>query len=162
MSNTTEDTKITISIPTHAYFISGIRDFTMNLTREMTGFSEKWAFRFQAIIDELCNNAIEHASLPGDEITITFLLTNKGDLLTLSVEDLGKAETSKNAEEMKALIKEKLENQAKNVMQSFSLRGRGLSQIVYSWTDSLEFFDRPSGGLKVQITKNVESEGNVV
>lgn len=153
-------TKISITIPTHAYFISGIRDFTMNLVKNMTGFSEQWAFRFQAIIDELCNNAIEHGSIPGENIFITF--TNvKGEVLRLSVEDTGTADTAKTAQQMKEYLKEKLDEQAKNVMGSFSIRGRGLSQIIYSWTDTLEFYDRPDGGLKVEISKSVKEEGKI-
>ncbi|PCI24484.1 hypothetical protein COB57_04775 [Candidatus Peregrinibacteria bacterium] len=152
-----DNTKISISIPTHAYFISGIRDFTMNLVKNMTGFSEQWAYRFQAVIDELCNNAIEHGSLPGDEIKITFLNV-KGQTLQIAVEDLGRAETSKNAAAMRLYLKEKLEEQATNVMGSFSIRGRGLSQIIYNWSDTLEFFDTPEGGLKVQISKSIQKE----
>ena len=159
MSHNPDITKIRISIPTHAYFISGIRDFTMSLVKNMTGFSEKWAFRFQAIIDELCNNAIEHGSKEGDDISITFL-TVKGKTLTLIVEDHGGAPTAKNAKQMQQLLKERLEENSKNVMNSFSIRGRGLSQIIYAWTDSLEFFDRPEGGLKVQISKSIEEESD--
>lgn len=149
-----DTTRITISIPTNAYHISGIRDFTMNLVKNMTGFSEKWAFRFQAIIDELCNNAVEHGSQAGDDIFITFINV-KGETLTLVVEDLGRAPTAKSADDMRAMLKQKLDDQAKNVMGSFSIRGRGLSQIVYNWTDVLEFYDRPGGGLKVQVMKKL-------
>jgi anti-sigma regulatory factor (Ser/Thr protein kinase) len=152
-----EVTKITIMIPTHAYFISGIRDFTMNLVKNMTGFSEQWAFRFQAIIDELCNNAIEHGSTDGDDIKINFI-NLKGEVLTISVEDTGSSPTAKNAAQMKELLKTRLAEQSQNLMGSFSIRGRGLSQIIYSWADSLEFFDRPEGGLKVQISKSIKSE----
>lgn len=152
-----EETKISITIQTHAYHISGIRDFTMNLVKNMTGFSEKWAWRFQAVIDELCNNAIEHGSRKGEEIMIHFLVSQ--DQLTLTVEDTGSSPTAKNANQMKELIKQKLNEQAKNTLGSFSIRGRGLPQIVYSWSDSLDFFDRPQGGLKVQITKNIKNDG---
>lgn len=150
-------TRIAITIPTHAYHISGIRDFTMNLVKNMTGFSEKWAFRFQAIIDELCNNAIEHGSQEGDDIFITFINV-KGESLTMIVEDLGRATTAKSAEQMRELVKQKLDAQANNTMGSFSIRGRGLASIVYNWTDSLEFFDRAGGGLKVQVMKDVRNE----
>ncbi|MBT4936747.1 ATP-binding protein [Candidatus Peregrinibacteria bacterium] len=156
-SQNPETTKITITIPTHAYFISGIRDFTMSLVKNMTGFSEKWAYRFQAVIDELCNNGIEHGSQKGEDIIISFITSQ--DTLTLAVEDNGTSPTAKNANQMKELLKQKLDEQAQNTMGAFSIRGRGLSQIVYSWSDSLEFFDRIQGGLKVQITKNIKNEG---
>jgi len=156
-----ENTKITITIPTHAYFISGIRDFTMNLVKNMTGFSEKWAYRFQAVIDELCNNAIEHGSIPGDNIYITFD-NHKGETLILSVENDGNSPKHKTAAEMREYLKNKLEEQASNNMAAFSIRGRGLSQIIYNWSDNLEFFDRDNGGLKVQIMKSVKNEDPVL
>ncbi len=151
-----KDTKIAISIQTHAYFISGIRDFTMNLVKNMTGFSEKWAYRFQAIIDELCNNAIEHGSKDDKNIYITFE-TVKWETLRLTVEDTGTSDKPKTAEQMKEYLKDKLDEQAKNSV-TFSIRGRGLSQIIYSWSDSLEFTDSDKGGLKVQITKSIKKE----
>ncbi len=156
-----EETKISISIPTHAYFLSGIRDFTMSLVKNMTGFSEKWAYRFQAIVDELCNNAIEHGSKPGNDIIVTFI-NIRGEILSVIVEDTGKGEHPKTAEEMRSLLKNKLEEQSKNVIGSFSIRGRGLPHIVYSWTDSIEFFDRPEGGLKIKITKNIKNENPTI
>ena len=56
-SNLTNESpvKISIILPTNAYFMSGIRDFTMTVVENMTGFSEKWAFRFQSVVDELTN-----------------------------------------------------------------------------------------------------------
>ncbi|MBI4975562.1 hypothetical protein HZC20_02690, partial [Candidatus Peregrinibacteria bacterium] len=59
-----EKTKISITLPTNAYFMSGIRDFTLNMIKNTTNFDEKWAFRFQSVVDELCNNAIEYGSAP--------------------------------------------------------------------------------------------------
>ncbi len=58
MPEENQSVKITITIPKEAYFISGIRDFTLNLIKNTTSFSEKWAFRFQSVVDELCNYAI--------------------------------------------------------------------------------------------------------
>ena len=151
-----KDTKISISIPTHAYFISWIRDFTMNLVKNMTGFSEKWAYRLQAIIDELCNNAIEHWSKGDKDIYISFE-TIKWEVLRLTVEDTWTSDKPKTADQMKDYLKTKLAEQAKNTM-AFSIRGRGISQIIYSWSDTLEFLDSDKGWLKVQITKNIKKE----
>jgi anti-sigma regulatory factor (Ser/Thr protein kinase) len=81
-------TEITITIPTQAYFMSGIRDFVVNLTKNLTGFSSQWAFRFQAVVDELCNNAIEHGSAAGQRITVT-LISTKGKSLEVWVQDAG-------------------------------------------------------------------------
>lgn len=141
-------TKITITFPTNAYFISGLRDFTLNIVKNTTNFSEKWAFRFQSIIDELCNNAIEHGSAPGADIRVTFY-HKKEDYLEIVVEDTGTGKTPLKAEDMKKVYSERTEPG-----YVFSgIRGRGLAKIVGEWTDELDFEDRPNGGLKVRIKK---------
>jgi anti-sigma regulatory factor (Ser/Thr protein kinase) len=145
---------ITIILPTQAYFISGIRDFTLHMTQNLTGFSEKWAFRFQAIVDELCNNAIEHGSAPGKEIKITFVST-KGKSLEVIVEDTGTAKEKMTAQQMTDLLK-----QRKQLMstQYLGFRGRGLPKIVGEWTDELVFEDVPTGGLRIKIKKYLRKE----
>lgn len=140
--------EITITLPTNAYFVSGIRDFTLNLIRNMTEFSEQWAFRFQSVVDELCNNAIEHGSQPGDMITITFINT-PNDSIEISVEDSGKGKVKITAEELTRIVKERSDP---NYVHT-GIRGRGLSKIVAEWTDELTFADTPGGGIKARIKK---------
>jgi len=147
-NNKNQPVKIAITLPTHAYFMSGIRDFTLSLIRNTTEFSEQWAYRFQSVVDELCNNAIEHGSKPGEEIKITFMY-NPNECIEIDVEDTGTGEKPKKAEELNALI----ENQIQKNLPMTSIRGRGLSKIVHEWTDELEFIDKPEGGLKVKVKK---------
>ena len=144
--------KISIIIPTNAYFISGLRDFTMNVVRNMTGFSEQWAFRFQSVVDELVNNAIEFGSAAGKDVKITFV-SQKGKSIEIFAEDTGTGASKKSAQEMTALIEER-----KNMdpTQMTSIRGRGLAQIVSNWTDVLEFIDNEQGGLTVHVVKYLE------
>ncbi len=144
--------RITIIIPTSAYFMSGLRDFTMNVVRNMTGFSEQWAFRFQSVVDELVNNAIEFGSEPGTDVKITFL-SQQGKSIEIFVEDTGTGPNKKTAQEMTAYVEER-----KNIdpTQITSIRGRGLSQIVSHWTDVLEFKDNEDGGLTVHVAKFLE------
>ncbi len=140
--------KITIIIPTNAYFVSGIRDFTLGLIRNMTEFSEQWAFRFQSVVDELCNNAIEHGSMPGENIIITFI-NNPHQSIEIIVEDSGTGKSKITATELDRLVKERTNPQYVHT----GIRGRGLSKIVYEWTDELEFKDLPSRGIQVKIKK---------
>lgn len=149
---------ITIILPTQAYFISGIRDFTLHMTQNLTGFSEKWAFRFQAIVDELCNNAIEHGSAPGKEIKITFVST-KGKSLEVMVEDTGTAKEKMTAQQMTELLKERKQLMSTQYM---GFRGRGLPKIVGEWTDELVFEDVQTGGLRVKIKKYLRKEDDTV
>jgi len=141
-------TKITITLPTNAYFMSGIRDFTLNMIKNTTNFEEKWAFRFQSVVDELCNNAIEYGSSPGSEIRITFTYA-KDDYLEIDVEDTGTGKNKMKAEELKKLFDERREP----TYQFTGIRGRGLVKIIGEWSDEIKFEDRPEGGLKVSVKK---------
>ncbi len=145
-SSETKPVKITITLPTNAYFMSGIRNFTLGLIRNMTEFSEQWAFRFQAVVDELCNNAIEYGSEPGKNITLTFI-NYAHDSIEIYVKDSGTGKNKMKAAELKKLIDERT---APNYVQK-DLRGRGLPKIVAEWTDELEFKDTPEGGMEVRI-----------
>lgn len=141
-------TKITITLPTNAYFMSGIRDFTLTMIKNTTNFPEKWAFRFQSVVDELCNNAIEYGSTPGNEIRIAFL-HQKDEYLEISVEDTGTGKDKVSAAELQKIYHEK-----KEPGHVFSgIRGRGLVKIVGEWTDEIKFEDRPEGGLKITVKK---------
>lgn len=140
--------KITITLPTNAYFMSGIRNFTLGLIRNMTEFSEQWAFRFQSIVDELCNNAIEHGSEPGKDITLTFI-SYSHDSIEIYVKDTGTGKNKMKAEDLQLLIKERRDP---NYVHT-EIRGRGLSKIVAEWTDELEFKNTEEGGVEVRIKK---------
>lgn len=144
--------RITIIIPTSAYFMSGLRDFTMNVVRNMTGFSEQWAFRFQSVVDELVNNAIEFGSAPGTDVKITFV-SQPSKSIEIFVEDTGSGTAKKTAQEMTAYVEE---HKIIDPTQITSIRGRGLSQIVSNWTDVLEFKDNESGGLTVHVAKYLD------
>ena len=153
MENNSEPTenkpvKITIILPTNAYFMSGIRNFTLGLIRNMTEFSEQWAFRFQSIVDELCNNAIEHGSAPGKDIAITFV-SYPHDSIEIFVKDTGTGKNKMKAEEIKKLIDER----RKPGYIHDGIRGRGLSKIVAEWTDELEFTNTTENGIQVRIKK---------
>lgn len=144
--------KITIILPTNAYFMAGIRDFTMTVTQNMTGFSQQWAYRFQSVVDELTNNAIEFGSAAGENITITFVSV-KNKYIEVFVEDTGTGPNKMSAADMTQY----LENH-KNMdpTQITSIRGRGLSQIVANWADEVEFKDNEKGGLTVHVIKNFD------
>lgn len=143
-----EKTKITITLPTNAYFMSGIRDFTLTMIKNTTNFPEKWAFRFQSVVDELCNNAIEYGSSPGSEIRITFIY-QKDQYLDIVVEDTGTGKMKTNAAGIQKIFSER-----KEPGYAFTgLRGRGLVKIVGEWTDEIKFEDRPEGGVAVTVRK---------
>lgn len=144
-----EPMKITIIFPTTAYFLSGIRDFTLQVVKNMTGFSDQWAFRFQSVVDELCNNAIEHGSQPGKEILLSFTIV-RNERLEVAVEDTGTGPKSTTAEKLEQIFEEKKKQDPTEIAD---IRGRGLSHIVFPLTDEIHFEDTESGGLRIRVVK---------
>jgi len=153
MPTDNQPVKISITLPTNAYFLSGIRDFTLAMTKNMTGFSGQWAFRFQSVVDELCNNAIEHGSAAGEEIVITFI-SYPQESLEIIVEDSGTGPNKYTAVQMRDVLKEQKQ---KVQTQFLGLRGRGLAKIVGEWTDEIAFEDREGGGLRVRVKKYIKA-----
>lgn len=152
-NNSAKPVEIKIELPTNAYFMSGIRDFTLSLIENMTDFSSQWAYRFQSVVDELANNAIEHGSAADDKILVTFFaIANKE--IKIIVEDHGHPEKPMKAAQVMAEM-EKNKNKDKS---EFSIRGRGLAFIVDKWTDKVEITDRPNGGLRITVTKFLNDE----
>lgn len=147
-----DKTKITITLPTNAYFMSGIRDFTLTMIKNTTNFPEKWAFRFQSVVDELCNNAIEYGSSPGSDIRITFVLF-KDEYLEITVEDTGTGKNKITAEYLQKIFSDRREPG----YVFTGIRGRGLVKIVGEWTDEIHFTDRPGGGLSITVKKYLKN-----
>lgn len=147
-----EPVKITVTFPTNAYFMSGIRDFTLSMIKNMTSFPDQWAYRFQSVVDELCNNAIEYGSASMREIKVTFLYTPDVSI-EITVEDSGTGVSKMRAGD----IKKFLEERKKPGYPFKELRGRGLAKIVSEWTDELEFIDIETGGIRVRAKKYLKS-----
>lgn len=143
-----EPVKISITLPTNAYFMSGVRDFTLSLIHNMTNFSEQWAYRFQSVVDELCNNAIEHGSDGKQEIKLTFINCH-GESIEIVVEDSGSGKDKIRAVDLQKLVAER----SKPGYPFTDIRGRGLAKIVSAWSDELEFSDTEGGGIRVRVKK---------
>jgi len=156
MAEQNESKEITIILPTDTYFMSGIRDFTLTMVRNMTGMSDQWAYRFQSVVDELCNNAIEHGSAPGSKITCHFI-SLQGEKIEIIVEDSGTGPTKINSDELKKRVEE-AKNLNAHPLKNIGLRGRGLAQIVSNWTDELYFEDIEGRGIRVRAIKYISEE----
>lgn len=146
-------TRISIILPTNAYFMSGIRDFTLSMIKNMTKFSEQWAYRFQSVVDELCNNAIEHGSAPGQDIQVTFINVPE-ESIEIIIDDTGTAKDALKADKVKELVTQRSQPN----FPFTAIRGRGLAKIVAAWTDELEFIDLPTGGLRVRVKKYLNKQ----
>ena len=144
--------KITIILPTNAYFMAGIRDFTMTVTQNMTGFSQQWAYRFQSVVDELTNNAIEFGSEAGKNITISFVSV-KNKYIEVFVKDTGTGSSKMSAADMMQYLESHRNIDPTTIT---TIRGRGLSQIVANWADQVEFIDNEDGGVTAHVVKNFD------
>jgi anti-sigma regulatory factor (Ser/Thr protein kinase) len=142
-------TKIKITIPTNVYFLVGIRDFTLDTMQNIAGLDSKWAHRFQTIVDELTNNAIEHGSKIGEMIEIEFQI-QKNDFITITVSDSGTGSEKITARELQEKIIT-LKNYSGK--PRLDLRNRGF-QIITSWVDKILFTQNERGGVSVAIQKS--------
>lgn len=146
--------KVVIILPTSSYFTSGLRELSRTLAKSMSGFSEQWAYRFQSIVDELVNNAIEFGSRPGENIEITFLsMTNR--YIEVFVKDTGTGTGGKKANEIKQFVEERKKADPNTII---GIRGRGLAQIVAKWADVMEFSDNSTGGITAHVIKNFQQD----
>lgn len=106
------------------------------------GFKEREAYQIELIVDEICNNALEHGGLsPQDKLKV--ICNFDEGYLDLAVKDKGKREF--NLEEI--LVKERELLEGKKLPENFPVRGRGLT-IVKKFVDS--------------ITIETEEEGRIV
>jgi len=142
--------KIKIVIPTNVYFLSGLRNFTFEITQNIAGFDRQWAYRLQTIVDELTNNAIRYGnSNESEEIEIDFLMEQQ-KTISVTVSDNGSKNSKVTPEELSKIAAE-----AKQRINrpSLSLSGRGF-QIVGNWSDELIFARNEHGGISVTATKD--------
>lgn len=114
-----------------------------------------WQNRFMLIVDELNNNAIEYGSADGDlnqmRVYVEKFEEWKSQII-IEVQDTGKWNFAKSAEEMLALKEMKMEEWFDNHK---SIRGRGLFMIILKLADELYFKDAPNGWLIVWVKKNL-------
>ena len=154
--------QVKISFPPDVFFVSGLRDFVGSMARTMAKLDGAWVFRIQLIVDELCNNAVEHGSEIEDGEVHLELKVTPGKRLDIVVEDRGVHPLKADASEIEQRVKEKHKKHA--IADWESVRGRGLSHIVLPLVDELEFIDLDDGGLRAHITKylsdNKESTTN--
>lgn len=140
---------IKVTIPTNVYFLSGIRNFTLDIAQNVACFDKEWSHRFQTVVDELTNNAICYGGDENSEIEIEISI-EKHKSMTVTVSDSG---TGKNKTSLAQLKKIIIKAKAKNHRPSLDLHGRGL-QIVSNWSDELHLAENENGGISITAKKN--------
>jgi len=126
-----------ISFPADYKNVAPLRDLIFHAAL-LQGFSEKKSERLRSVVDEICNNAIEHGSVPTSEVILQVHTDDKA--IRITCQDQGHGNKLK-AEEINKLIE--------GEGDSTSVRGRGMSMIVKSFVDELDIKDQKDGGVEV-------------
>lgn len=148
--------RASISVPAHLDYSSAIRDFTLAALKTVGGFEKEWAYRMQLAVDEVFMNAVRYGSGPNADVRLSFDFAPHR--VVISVDDTGTGTAAISARELaehiEASRRKHLEREAQHE-KNLALSGRGLSQLVSTWTDDLRFEDSPSGGIRVTMTKAI-------
>lgn len=143
--------KISISIPADFAFIPGVR-LCIALICSSFGFNEHEEYQIQTVIDELCNNAIEHGSKSPEELVHIYTEVKEGEM-SVTIQDAGNKNF--NVESAFALLKERRQKGWDE--EEMVDRGRGLF-IVQNLTDTLDIQTGEKGTL-VKVTKKHDDSG---
>ena len=152
MDNNTQSPEteiVEIEFPSSHDYVPGIRAFLSSLAI-IRGFSLKDACRIEAIIDELCNNAIEYGSkLIDSTVQIECIVTL--DCFDLCIMDSGG-----NKEDIEALEESVILESKKKQCLLEAKRGRGL-QIVKMLSDEVAVHLCEDGETEVHVIKRKET-----
>ncbi len=113
---------VAISFPAHLALVPPVRQFASRLVRQK-GYSVKDAFRVETIVDEVCNNAVEHGiDEPGSAVDVRIAVDKEKIDITVS---------NKSAPDKVAVLREltKPQAQGSNHVGTNDKRGRGLALI---------------------------------
>ncbi len=140
-----------VQLPSDLEYIPPLRQFIAEIAR-VEGFSKKFCFRTEIIVDELVTNGILHGS-QDVHAPITINAKFEADQLNLSVQDQGG--TRQNLENLKhAIYSPKPPSTEKK-------RGRGLV-IVQMLTNELKIDLGENGNTQVRVVKTRDAEDGKV
>lgn len=137
-----------VQIPSDLEYIPPLRQFIAELAR-VEGFSKKFCFRTEIIVDELTTNGILHGS---QDVHTTILVSAVFDesQMHLSVQDQGGS-------------RQNLENLKRSVYSprpsSDKKRGRGL-KIVQMLSSEIKIDLADNGNTQVHVVKSKDDEAN--
>jgi len=112
---------LNLSFPSKLTFVPPVRQLASRIAKQK-GYGNRDSFRIETIVDEICNNAVEHG-VEGDENTIELLLTidrKKIEIKVMNTSDPGKINALK--EISKSLF-------VPHILSDEVKRGRGLALV---------------------------------
>jgi serine/threonine-protein kinase RsbW len=134
--------KITLIIPAHLGFIPGIRTALGRISYNF-GFSDKDVYEIEAVVDEICSNAVLHGS-SGKNEHITIECSFDTQVIEITVKDSGSSDFDVEyaLENSKKLMREDTERKINALID----QGGGLGLIiVQQYVDKVEFTTHPDG-----------------
>jgi anti-anti-sigma factor len=133
---------VSIAFPSFLKFVPPVRQFASRLAKQ-NGYSNKDAFRIETIVDEVCNNAVEHGEAgKGGEVEISVSINKERVALSVS---------NRSDPEKVAMLKELVKPAMPNHVGDDDRRGRGLALIkMLSNELEVEITER---GTSVHVTK---------
>lgn len=146
--------KLKIEIPNEFSFVRGVRVCVSNIASNF-GFSDREAYQIETIVDELCNNAIEHGGGRNKgskrENTVKIECSFKPGELELFVNDSG----GEGFNLKDVLRRNKQLVQKNRLSDNLDKRGRGLL-IIQRFVDELKV-NTSKGGTVVKIIKKAKN-----
>ncbi len=142
---------IKLTFPGKLEYIPAIRKFVSGVAMS-NKFSNKFAFRLEIIVDEICNNAVQHGSLSA-AAQVEVLVNIDLDAMNISVSDSGgKMKDIKRLKDVLALTnKEEIEGKFE--------RGRGMD-IVKTLSSDIHLNVLPNGRTEIKVIKFRENLQN--
>lgn len=128
-----------IHFPADADFVPAVRKFIAEASL-IEGFSQKFSYRTEIIVDELCNNAVKYGPSRSDE-RIRIQCCFDDETLQLTVQDSGGDPADVRN------LKEAIDRP-----QEQTFLGKGL-EIVRMLTSNMELTQTPDGETVVRVTK---------
>lgn len=143
-----------IKFPADFCFVPGVRACISRICAGM-GFDDHEAYQIETIVDEVCNNAVEHGSKSKQDIVMVDCSISPG-VLEFQITDSG-------YKEFKA--KEVFEHNKRRIEQGWDLeemdqRGRGLL-IIQRMIDGMSI-EKTGRGTKVKLYKTHQEEHDKV
>ncbi len=133
--------KVWLSFPPKLNFVPPVRQLVSRIARQK-GYGQRDSFRIETIVDEVCNNAVEHG-VPGKETDIQIFIKIDRKKIEIEVVNLS---DPKKLNSLKAISKSILGTNEKKLE-----RGRGLSLIKMLSNDlAIDFSGK---GTTVHVTK---------
>lgn len=137
-------------VPANLSFSAGVREIAWEAAC-IAGFSDKQKNMLKLVVDELFMNAIRYGSSSDSHIFIEGIID--GEKIIFAIEDEGKGKDAVNAEKLKSIINQQLNNSDLE-----KVHGRGLAQITSKLVEAYEIHDKEDGGLRFEFVMSKEAE----